>query len=90
MCWPLGLLADRGPLKGKRIGIDATSSSEPSSRFTRKRSRHLQTVAPVIRSFFATSPLLKPSSQPSTIRARIAVARPDFRRRANIVSFCFS
>ena len=32
------------------------SSSKPSKRFTRKRSRHLQTVAPVICSFLVTAP----------------------------------
>jgi hypothetical protein len=66
------------------------SSNRPSSLFTRNRSRHLQTVAPVMWSFFATTPLLNPSSQPSTIRARIANAWADFGRRANIVSFSFS
>src|SRR5579863_1156288 len=66
------------------------SSNSPSSRFTRKRSRHLQTVAPVIRNFLATAPLLKPSSQPSTMRARIAKAWADFGRRASIASLSFS
>src|SRR5262249_55280884 len=47
-------------------------SSKPSRRFMRNRSRHLQTVAPVMRSRLATSPLLSPSLQPSTMRARIA------------------
>ena len=48
----LASLIDRGaPRRG--------SSSKPSRRSTRNRSRHLQTVAPVIRKRFATSPLLK-------------------------------
>ena len=56
------------------------SSSKPSSRFTRKRSRHLQTVAPVICNFLATAPLLNPSSQPRTMRARIATLKYIFGR----------
>jgi glycosyltransferase involved in cell wall biosynthesis len=66
------------------------SSSRPSSRRTRKRSRHLHTVAPLMRSLLATMPLLAPSSQPSTMRARMAMACEDFGRRAIIVSFCRS
>jgi hypothetical protein len=66
------------------------SSSNPSRRSTRNRSRHLHTVAPVIRSRFATSPLLSPSLQPSTIRARMAIACADFGRRASIDNFSFS
>src|SRR5436305_38582 len=66
------------------------SSNSPSSRPTRKRSRHLQTVAPVTCNFFATTPLLHPSSHPSTILARIASAWADFGRRASIASFSFS
>jgi hypothetical protein len=66
------------------------SSSKPSNRFTRNLSRHLQTVACVIFKRFATVPLLNPSSQPSTIRARIAMACPVLGRRANIASFSFS
>src|SRR5438270_41663 len=58
------------------------SSNSPSSRPTRKRSRHLQTVAPVTCNFFATTPLLHPSSHPSTILARIASAWADFGRRS--------
>src|SRR5436309_1234738 len=59
-------------------------------RLTRKRSRHLQRVAPLTCNFFATAPLLHPSSQPSTMRARIASACPDLGRRASSVSFSFS
>jgi hypothetical protein len=66
------------------------SSRRPSSLFTRKRSRHLHTVAPVMCSFFATAVLLRPSSQPSTMRARMAMACEDFGRRASSVSFSFS
>ncbi len=66
------------------------SSSSPSSLLTRKRSRHLHTVAPVIFSFLATALLLRPSSQPSTMRARMAVACEDFGRRASSVNFSFS
>src|SRR4051812_12245957 len=66
------------------------SSNTPPSRPTRKRSRHLQTVAPVTCNFFATTPLLHPSSHPSTILARIASAWADFGRRASIASFSFS
>src|SRR5579885_484621 len=66
------------------------SSSNPSSRFTRNRSRHLQPVAPVMCSRFATSPLLIPSAQPRTMRARMAIACADVGRRANMESFDFS
>jgi len=66
------------------------SSSKPSSRLTRKRSRHLQTVAPVMCNFLAVAPLLNPSAHASTIRARMAIACADFGRRASMVNFSFS
>ena len=66
------------------------SSSNPSRRSTRNRSRHLHTVAPVMRSRLATSLLLSPSLQPSTMRARIAIACEVFGRRASMDSFSFS
>ena len=43
-----------------------------------------------MRSRFATSPLLSPLAQPSTMRARIARACPVFGRPAIMVSFSFS
>src|SRR5947208_8959351 len=66
------------------------SSKSPSRRPTRKRSRHLHTVAPVTCNFFATTPLLHPSSHLSTCLSRIASAWADFGRRASIASFSFS
>ena len=48
------------------------SSSNPSSRFTRNRSRHLQTVAPVTCTLLAAAPLLNPSPHAKMMRARRA------------------
>jgi hypothetical protein len=47
----------------------------------------LPTVAPVTCIFRATSELFIPCSQPSTIRARIAMACADFGRRAIMFNF---
>lgn len=63
------------------------SSSKPSIPNSRNRSRHFPTVAPVMCKFRATSELLIPSPQLSTIRARIAIACDDFGRRAIMLNF---
>ena len=66
------------------------SSSNPSSRSTRNRSRHLQTVAPVTCTLLAAALLLNPSPHAKTMRARMAMACADLGRRASIASFSFS
>ncbi len=63
------------------------SSSKPSIPNSRNRSRHFPTVAPVMCSFRATSELLIPCPQLSTIRARIAMACDDFGLRAIMLNF---
>lgn len=59
------------------------SSTRPSSRGSRNRRRHLPTVCGQIPSSAATSWLVLPSAQPSTIRHRCANACDDFARRAH-------
>ncbi len=63
------------------------SSSKPSNPDLRNRSRHFPTVAPVMCNLRATSELLIPAPQPSTMRARIAMACDDFGRRAIMFNF---
>jgi len=80
-------------IRGELLSAERPVAVHPvalPSRFIRKRSRHLQTVAPVMCGFLATAPLLNPSSQPSTICARMATACEDFGRRGNIASFSLS
>lgn len=65
------------------------SSNKRSNRFTRNRSRHLQTVTAARCSRFATAPLLNPPSQPRAMLAHMATAGGDLGRRANMDSYDF-
>ena len=49
------------------------------SRLIRKRSRHLQTVAPVMPNFLGTAPLLNPSAHPSTMQWPESASRTALR-----------
>jgi hypothetical protein len=59
------------------------SSASPSRRRATNRDRHLVTVGREMPSLAATSALLAPSAQASTIRQRSASAWPDVARRAH-------
>jgi len=59
------------------------SSTSPSRRASRNRDRHFPTVGAETRSRAATSLLLNPCAQPSTILDRNASACDDVRRRAH-------
>ena len=62
------------------------SSTSPSSRSATNRDRHLPTVGRDTRSAAATSVLLAPAAQPSTIRERSARRWELFGRRAQRAS----
>ena len=62
------------------------SSTNPSSRDSTNRRRHLPTVGCDTRSRAATSLLDRPSAQANTIRDRNASACADLRRRAHRVN----
>ncbi len=68
-------------------GIHSVGDPRDSVPTPQKPSRHLPTVAPVRCNFRATSELLIPCPQLSTIRARIAMACADFGRRAIMINF---
>ena len=75
----------------KRRGVPGRgSSSSPSRRRRTKRFRHLPTVAPVTCTWRATSVLLRPAAQSSTMRARKASACAVFGRRVHSNNRCRS